>query len=122
MTSQKHAHASDAHDDQDTEIMQLKERLADLEAKNQRLREAPFVPPPTPQGALDADRAAAAAQGVITARKNSNADLVQVTRSGNVRTTRDPSDTFISEQSTGGQYGDAAMAEAHDDERKDTPS
>jgi hypothetical protein len=50
-----------------------------------------------------------------TRRKNATAPLVQITRSGNVRTTVDPSLEFVSEQA--GLYGDEALAEAHDEDK-----
>lgn len=96
-----------------TALEQMAERIAALEATNKELRETPFRPP----AGDDADPNAAA-QAVIKERKNANSDLVQVTAQGNVRTTRDPSDQFVSEQDTAGQYGDAALAEAHALEQK----
>ena len=92
----KSKHADNSSDDLEVEVAQLREQIADLETKNQTLREAPFVPQST-QGA-GANAADAAPQGVDTERKNSNPDLVQTTRTGNVRVTHDPSDTFVEEQ------------------------
>ena len=76
----------------------LATRIAELEAANKKLEQAaPFVQ----ADAVDnLDPRNAAAQARITARSNSNPDLVQVTRAGNVRTTFDPSDTFVSEQAS----------------------
>ena len=58
-------------------------------------------------------------QGQDVSRKNPTETLVQLTRSGNVRTTFDPSLEFVAEQA--GLYGDAALAEAHNQENKETP-
>ena len=66
-----------------TAIEKLAERIAELEADNAKLKQdPPFVAP-------NSDDVNAAAQGRIIERKNANDDLVQVTRAGNVRTTRD---------------------------------
>ena len=78
----------------------LANRIKELEDTNKKLEQAaPFVQ----AGAVDDPNAAD--QGRIVARKNSNPDLVQKTRSGNVRKTFDPSDEFVAEQASGAQYG-----------------
>ena len=95
-----------------TAVEILAERISELEADNKKLQQAaPFVPS---GGADDLDPRNAAAQARITQRKNNTPDLVQLTAKGNVRTTFDPSDQFVSEQATSGLYdgdADAAMAE-----------
>ena len=80
----------------------LAARIKELEDANKKLEEfAPFRHP-TDDGPVDPT---AAAQARIVARKNANADLVQVTAKGNVRTTLDPSDQFVSEQDAAAKYG-----------------
>ena len=81
-----------------TTIEKLAERIAELEVDNKKLQNAaPFVQP----GAVDdQDPRNMAAQHRITQKKNANENLVQLTRAGNVRTTYDPSDTFVAEQSS----------------------
>ena len=80
-------------------LQELANRIAELEAQNKELQQdAPFV---QAGGAEPVDPNAAAQQRIV-ARKNATADLVQLTRSGNVRTTFDPSAEFVAEQATGG--------------------
>ena len=57
-------------------------RIETLEGENKTLRETAPVPAP---------------QAIDTVRKNPTEKLVQVTRNGNVRTTRDPSLEFVAE-------------------------
>ena len=64
-----------------TELARMAARIAELEAENKGLK---VRPTPAPQ-AQD------------TTPKNPTVDLVQLTRSGNVRTTVDPSLEFVSE-------------------------
>ena len=81
-----------------TAVEVLAERIAELEASNKKLQEAaPFV---QAEAVDDQDPRNMAAQHRITQRKNANADLVQTTRTGNIRTTFDPSDTFVAEQAS----------------------
>ena len=97
-----------------TAVEILAERISELEADNKKLQQgAPFV---QREGDADddLDPRNAAAQARITQRKNNTPDLVQLTAKGNVRTTFDPSDQFVSEQATSGLYdadADAAMVE-----------
>lgn len=79
----------------------LRQRIAKLEGENKTLRDVAPVPAP---------------QGQDTTPKNPTETLVQLTRSGNVRTTIDPSLEFVADQA--GLYGDAALAEAHDEDKE----
>ena len=67
----------------ETTIATMAARIAELEAENDRFQAA---------------KAVAAPQGQDTQRKNTTEKLVQLTRSGNVRTTIDPSLEFVAEQ------------------------
>ena len=58
-------------------------RIAELERKNEALEATKAVPVP---------------QGQDNVRKNKTVDLVQQTRSGNIRTTFDPSLEFVADQ------------------------
>ena len=76
----------------------LAERIAELEAANKKLENAaPFV---QADAFDDQDPRNMAAQHRITQKKNANEHLVQRTRAGNIRTTFDPSDTFVAEQAS----------------------
>ena len=63
------------------ELARMAARIAELEATNKALQARP-VPAP---------------QAMDTVRKNPTEKLVQLTRSGNVRTTLDPSLEFVAE-------------------------
>ncbi len=67
--------------DADT-LASMAARIAELEAENDRFKAA---------------KAVAAPQAQDTQRKNPTEKLVQLTRSGNVRTTMDPSLEFVAE-------------------------
>ena len=63
-------------------LASLAARIAELEGENKALKDMTPVPAP---------------QGQDTKRKNPTDKLVQLTRSGNVRTTLDPSLEFVAE-------------------------
>lgn len=81
-TAKKTADTPKAEATDPATIAAMVARIEKLEGENKALRDLAPVPAP---------------QAMDTVRKNPTENLVQITRSGNVRTTRDPSLEFVAE-------------------------